>query len=207
MLALLEAGVKDVGFGMVVSDKNAQDLLHLYDLCNRLGIEFATSAMHNSFYFHKHNNRIEDLESVESRMEEFIARLLQSPRRDLRLRVKDWGRAFINLGLLRFMQKEPRPLPCGASTDLFFLDPHGHILACNGSQEPWIMGSLMTQDFGEIWQSPEAEAVRRKVKQCRQNCWMVGTAVPAMRKSPWVPICWIAINKWRLWQGRGICFP
>jgi Fe-coproporphyrin III synthase len=204
VLSLLEAGVKDVGFGMVVSDKNAHDLLRLYDLCSRMGLEFATSTMHNSFYFHKHDNRIDDLNLLELRMIEFIGRLLQSSRRDLRLRMKDWGRAFINLGILRFMQSKDRSLPCGAASDLFFLDPYGHILACNGSEEPWIMGNIGTQDFGEIWGSPEAEIVRQRVKQCQQNCWMVGTAVPAMRKSPWVPLKWIAMNKWRLRRGQEI---
>jgi len=52
ILGLLDAGVKDVGFGMVVSDRNAGELLDLYRLCSSMGIEFATCTMHNSFYFH-----------------------------------------------------------------------------------------------------------------------------------------------------------
>ncbi len=41
----------DVGFGMTVQDKNAKDLVALYDLSNEMGMEFATASLHNSFYF------------------------------------------------------------------------------------------------------------------------------------------------------------
>ncbi len=205
VLSLLDVGVKDVGFGMVVSDKNAKDLLSLYQLCSRMGIEFATSTMHNSFYFHKHDNLIEDITFVDTQMKKFISALLQSERKNIKLKIKDWGRAFINQGLLRNMLGRSRTLPCGAGNDLFFLDPYGQILACNGSKEPWILGNLKENDFEHIWDSEQAGEVRRKVKQCQRNCWMVGTAVPAMRKAPWVPLFWITRNKLRLARGLEIC--
>ena len=204
VLSLLDVGVNDVGFGMVISDKNVHDLLSLYQLCSRMNIEFATSTMHNSFYFHKNDNVIEDLDSVEARMKAFITALLGSKRMNLKLKVKDFGRAYINLGLLRYMQGQERTLPCGAATDLFFLDPYGKILACNGSDEPWIMGDLTQQGFEAIWHSSEAGDIRRKVKYCEKNCWMVGTAVPAMRRSPVGPMLWIARNKLRLRRGRKV---
>ena len=43
--------MKDVGFGMTVQDKNAPDLVPLYELSNEMGMEFATASLHNSFYF------------------------------------------------------------------------------------------------------------------------------------------------------------
>ena len=205
VLSLIEVGVKDVGFGMVISDKNAKDLLPLYQLCSCMGIEFATCTMHNSFYFHKHDNKIRHLDFVEGRMIEFISALLRSKRKNFKLKIKDWGRAFINLGILRYIQGQSRPLPCGAAQDLFFLDPYGNVLACNGSEEPWVMGSLKEKEFEQIWNSQQAEEVRRMVKQCQRNCWMVGTAVPAMRRSPWVPLLWITRNKFRLSRGLEIC--
>jgi MoaA/NifB/PqqE/SkfB family radical SAM enzyme len=41
VLALKEMGVKDIGFGIVISDRNRSDLLTLYHLCAGLGLEFA----------------------------------------------------------------------------------------------------------------------------------------------------------------------
>lgn len=55
---LREMGMKDVGFGMTVQDKNAPDLVSLYDLSNELDMEFATASLHNSFYFVENGNII-----------------------------------------------------------------------------------------------------------------------------------------------------
>lgn len=44
-------GMKDVGFGMTVQDKNAPDLVPLYKISDEMGMEFATASLHNSFYF------------------------------------------------------------------------------------------------------------------------------------------------------------
>ena len=57
---LREMGMKDVGFGMTVQDRNAPDLLPLYDLSDEMGMEFATASLHNSFYFVEAGNLIQD---------------------------------------------------------------------------------------------------------------------------------------------------
>ena len=54
-----EMGLKDVGFGMTVQDKNAPDLVPLYELSNKMGMEFATASLHNSFYFVEAKNIIQ----------------------------------------------------------------------------------------------------------------------------------------------------
>ena len=46
---LREMGMKDVGFGMTVQDKNAPDLVPLYKISDEMGMEFATASLHNSF--------------------------------------------------------------------------------------------------------------------------------------------------------------
>ena len=55
---LREMGMKDVGFGMTVQDKNAPDLVPLYRLSDEMGMEFATATLHNSFYFVEAKNII-----------------------------------------------------------------------------------------------------------------------------------------------------
>jgi MoaA/NifB/PqqE/SkfB family radical SAM enzyme len=206
VLRLADAGVKDIGFAIVISDQNRKDLLDLYRLCSAMGVELASSTLHNSFYFHKHDNRIADTEGTAAEVRRFIEALLRSKRRPLRARVKDWGRAYVNLGILRHVLGRPRALPCGAGRDLFFLDPWGKVLACNGSEEPWVMGDLTRQAFDEIWRGEKAEQARRRVRECSRNCWMVGTAVPAMRRQPARPLAWIALNKLRLAAGRPVVF-
>ena len=55
---LREMGMKDVGFGMTVQDKNAPDLVPLYKISDEMGMEFATASLHNSFYFVEAKNII-----------------------------------------------------------------------------------------------------------------------------------------------------
>lgn len=205
ILELRQMGIKDIGFGITISDKNALDLLNLYHLCAEMDIEFANCVMHNSFYFHKHDNFVENLDLVRTEMQHFIESLLQSKRSAIRMKVKDWFRAYINLGLLNHMLAKQRSLPCGAATDTFFLDPFANVLACNGSDEAWSMGNLKENSFEEIWHSEKAEQVRKLAKNCTKNCWMTGTAVPAMKKHPWAPIFWVLQNKVRLALGKEVC--
>jgi len=206
ILKIKAMGLEDIGFGVVISDRNCSDLLELYTLCSSMGIEFGNATMHNSFYFHKFDNEIVDVDKTVAQMKCFIHALLTSRRSNLRMRVKDWARAYLNWGLMRYIEGKARQLSCGAATDTFFIDPWGMIIACNGSASPWVLGDLKTQSFDEIWRSPQAEEVRRKVKECRRNCWMTGTAVPAMRKNIWMPLSWITKNKLRLAFGKELIF-
>lgn len=198
ILELKALGLKDIGFAIVISDKNIFDLIYLYELCSSLELEFSQSTMHNSFYFFKNDNKIEKIEIVEEKMKQFIKILLSSKRKNLRLKIKDWFRAYINAGLLRYMKGKERAIPCYAGTESFFVDPWGRILACNGSPEPWIMGDLKTQEFDEIWNGKQAEKIRELVKNCQRNCWMTGSSVPAMRKNISEPLIWVLSNKIRL---------
>jgi sulfatase maturation enzyme AslB (radical SAM superfamily) len=189
---------------MTISGENCHDLLDLYTLVTAMGIEFANAVVHNSFYFHKADNHIEDLQTYERIVAQFIENLLRSPRTEFRKRLKDWFRAYLNVGLLQHARGEKRPIPCTAGTDTFFLDPHGLVLACNGSSAPMVMGDLVTHSFEEIWQSEKAAKIRRQVRDCKRDCWMTGTAVPAMRKNPWIPLLWVLRNKARIWRGQSL---
>lgn len=204
ILILKERKIKDIGFAMVISHHNILDLISVYKIASALEVEFSQSTMHNAFYFFKHDNRIENLERINKEMVEFMTFLLRSSRRNIHLRVKDWFRAYINAGLLRYMSGLNRAIPCYAGTESFFLDPGGLILACNGSAEPWPMGDLKKASFEEIWNSPEANRVREEVRQCQRNCWMTGSSVPAMRKNLLQPMGWVIKNKIRLFLGRSI---
>lgn len=202
LLRVRRLGLKDIGFAMTISGENCRDLLDVYTLAASMDVELANAVVHNSFYFFKHDNEIANRAEVETAMCDFIEALLRSPRRAPRKRVKDWFRAYLNLGLLSHVRGEKRPIPCGAGTDTFFVDPWGRMLACNGSAEPWIMGDLTTQPFDEIWKSAQAEEVRKRVCACDRNCWMTGTAVPAMRRSPLRPALWVLENKLRIARGK-----
>lgn len=72
LLSLREMGVKDIGFGITVSNNNSEDMLSLYRLSKALNMEFATAAFHNSYYFHKDDNVITNRDTVCGNFAELI---------------------------------------------------------------------------------------------------------------------------------------
>jgi radical SAM protein with 4Fe4S-binding SPASM domain len=189
LLGLKRAGVRDIGFGITVSNHNSEDMLWLYELGRSMGLEFATAAFHNSYYFHKDDNLITNTGQVCADFQELAGRQMKENK------PKSWFRALFNLGLIRYINQEKRMLPCEAGTTNFFIDPYGEVYPCNGLEEKYwkeSMGNIReAADFDTIWHSPRAAAVREMVATCPKNCWMVGTASPVMHKyvkkvSPWI---------------------
>ena len=187
--ALKAMGIRDIGMAMTVQDANARDLMPLYRLAEELGLEFATAAVHNSFYFVQKNNCIHEKRRAARQFEELINAQLKSRH------PKSWFRAYFNHGLINYIYGQKRLLPCDMSFDTFFLDPYGDVMPCNGTEEKLVMGNLNSQNWEDLWCSPRAEAVRRQVRCCRRNCWMIGSASPAMHKYIWVPGIWVAWHK------------
>jgi MoaA/NifB/PqqE/SkfB family radical SAM enzyme len=186
---LQEMGMKDIGFAMTVQDENYRDLAALYEMARGLDYEFATATVHNSHYFHKWDNKIENKEAVIAEFNRLIAALMKSRK------LKEWFRGYFNYGLINYIRGNARFLPCEMGKDGFFLDPWGDILACNGMNEKMPMGNLKTQSWDEIWNSPQAEKVRQAVRECRKNCWMIGSAAPAIWHHPVKPVLWVLKRK------------
>lgn len=183
---LVQKGHKDIGFGCTVQDMNAEDLMPLYELSNEMGLEFATAALHN---FRKNNNHINDKMKVARAFEQLINQMLQSNS------PKKWFRAYFNHGLINYIYGNKRYLPCEMGSNGFFIDPFGHVMPCNGSAEPMIMGNLHDQTWDEIWHSEQAEKIRKRVETCSRNCWMIGSAAPAMKNHFLAPVWWVVKHK------------
>ena len=204
MLELKKTKCKNIGFSIVINDKNSDDLIHLYELCCYLGVELGNSVMHNSWYFHKHDNAIVDREKMVRMESEFIKAQLESKRQGLKAKLKDYGRAFFNKSILRRFQGTStnyRP-PCGAQEDFFFIDPWGNVLPCNGSDERWIIGNIKEDSFQNIMASHRAKEMLKRVKACPKDCCFIVTERHDMVRRPWIPIYWVLNNKARLMLNR-----
>ena len=201
MLALRKTKCRNIGFSIVISDRNADDLLPLYELCAALGVELGNSVMHNSWYFHKTDNALADPSKALKRETEFIAALLQSHRAGFKNRLKDYGRAYFNRSILNRFAGEPsaayRP-PCGAGADFFFVDPWGNVAPCNGSAEEWIMGNLKESSFEDIMSSGRTREIMSRVRTCSRDCCFIVTDRHDMVRHPSKPVSWILKNKIRL---------
>ena len=186
---LVEMGHPDVGFGMTVQDSNCEDLVPLYELSDKMGMEFATATLHNSFYFHKDDNKVNDKYKVAQNFEKLINVLLKSKS------PKKWFRAYFNHGLINYIYGNKRLLPCDMSKNAFFIDPFCDVVPCNGMKEKAVMGNLREQDWNTLWNSDQAQKVRECTKHCDRNCWMIGSVSPAMHKYIWVPAWWVIKHK------------
>jgi len=174
ILKLAEMGKKDIGFGMTISDKNYKDLDALHTLAEQMGVEFATASLHNSFYFHKMDNEVDDLPEVIEEVKRLVRRQLKSKR------PKDWFRAYFNFGLANYMIGKPRMLPCEMAFSAFYVDPFGDVRACNVLDESF--GNIKEQSWYEIWHSEAARRVRDKVLSCEEKCWMTGSVFQMIKK-------------------------
>jgi len=205
MRRLIDLGGCDLGFAMTIQDENVDQLVEVYRLSRQYGVELATSALHNAFQFHKIDNGPYDRLSVARKTEPLITEMLKS------WSVKNWFRAYLNLGLIAKILGQPRLMPCTAGTDFSFVDPWSDVYACN-VRPNLKMGNLEKQDWDSIWNSREAEQCRQIVKSCKQNCWMVASAKTAMRMKhfsrlpKFKPLIWVLVNKLRVSFGRPVPF-
>jgi len=189
LLQLHRLGVKDIGFGITVSDRNFRDLIELYDLANWLGVEFATAIVHNGAYFHKNDNAIQNKEEISEAFRELVRELFKTRR------PKNWFRAYFNHGIINYVNGGRRLLPCKMGEDIFFCDPWGEIKPCNVLDDS--MGNLKDFDtFEALWNSDRAKEVRAAARHCGRECWMIGSVSPAIKENKWHVIKWILKNKW-----------
>ena len=174
MHRLVAAGGTDLGFATTFQDENIEEVVDLYRLSKKLKIEFATSAIHNAFQFHKNDNYMYDRLRVAKGVENIISDMLNA------WSVKAWFRAYMNLGLISKILGHDRLHPCTQGTDSVFIDPWADAYACNVRND-LLMGNLREQSWDDIYNGEVAKIVRQKVASCPQNCWMVSSAKTAIR--------------------------
>lgn len=198
LTTLNRMGIKDIGFGLTIQDRNAKDVNELYQLARMMDVEFATASLHNSFYFHKDDNRVDTPAVALNALKELATSLLRSKH------PKNWFRAYFNYGLMNYLQGNDRLLPCRMAHDAFFLDPHGDVLPCNGMDTPMPLGNLREQTWDEIWYSESAEHAREVVRNCPKQCWMMGSVAQEMKKHISVPTKWVIEHKF---MGKSVEIP
>jgi Fe-coproporphyrin III synthase len=198
-------GGTDLGFATVVQDENAEELMDIYDLSCSIGVELSTSTLHNGWQFHKNDNfhyaRIKSAREVEK----LIVAMLKT------WSIKNWFRAYMNLGLIEKILGHTRLHQCVAGTEFIFIDPWSDVWACNVRKD-LPMGNLGNESWDDILKSDMADESIKKVEVCSQNCWMVTTARTAMRsnvssKLPKIgPFYWVIHNKLRIILGMEVNF-
>lgn len=205
LLRLKELGGEDIGFGMVFQDDNAKEAIQLFQFARKHGLEFATSTLHNGFQFHKSDNVPYDRKAIAKHIGNVAYEMLKG------YDVKNWFRAYLNMGLMAKVLGHERLLKCSAASDFAFIDPWSEVFACNVRPDLKV-GNLEHQTWEQVWNSQTAIEVKEKIKTCTQNCWMVGSAKTAMRHPKYAklpkagPLMWVIYNKIKVMLGGKINF-
>jgi MoaA/NifB/PqqE/SkfB family radical SAM enzyme len=205
MERLIAWGGRDLGFATTFQDENIDEVVDIFHMARKMNVELATSALHNGFQFHKNDNYPYDRRRVAKKVEDLITAMLRTNS------VKNWFRAYLNLGLIAKILGHDRLIPCTAGTQFLFVDPWADVYACNVRPD-LRMGNLREQDWGTIFHGSTASAIRDEVARCPQNCWMVASAKTAMRNRyvaslpKFGPLAWVVRNKVRATLGFPIPF-
>lgn len=183
---LKKLGVRDLGIAATITKENASQLMPVRRLAEELDVEFTCAVAHSSpIYFGAQENDLPDPNIAREHLRALSCRQLSSSH------PKDWFRAYFTSGLIDYIDGRARRINCTAGRRFFFLDPGGQVFPCNVLDLP--MGNITEASFDRI--QARGQAVLGKVKQCSQNCWMVCTVSPMMRRNPFRPLAWIISTK------------
>jgi MoaA/NifB/PqqE/SkfB family radical SAM enzyme len=181
---LASLGVRDLGLAATSTGENAGALTAVREVADDLGVQFVASAVHSSPFFFGSQT------AGRPRSPEIVREITGMMRSEIRSRKpRDWAKAYYLRGLIDYVQGRPRRLPCRAGIDFFFLDPWGVVYPCNVLDVP--MGSVHEGSFAEL-AARSRRRVGPAVERCPEQCWMVCTVSPPMRRRPLRPIAWIA---------------
>ena len=186
---LKSLGIRDLGIAYTAMGHNLTNIPEVYDLANKLGVEFAIGVAYDSpIYFNNVGETYHiDFNELEKQIRYIGYRELKSwdPKR--------WFRAYFEKGLVDYCSGRKKLVNCGAAKDFFYLDPFGNVYPCTVLNKK--LGNLQDSSFTEIWNSEQTREARAYIMKCPYNCWMVCNAAPIIKKRLEIPLLWILWNK------------
>lgn len=97
---------------VVIQDEYAEQLVQENELARSEGVELATSTLYNAWQFYKNDNYSYDRKKVAKEVEGLITAMLRTNN------LKNWFRAYLNLGLIEKILGHDRLIPCTARARL-----------------------------------------------------------------------------------------
>lgn len=189
LLQLKELGIRDLGISFTLQECNYNEMLPMYHMALDRGVDFGVSVVHNSFYFSKENNQLNNKDYLKTALKKLINEQLRSKRK------KDWARAYYNEMSIRYLYNLSKPVHCDAGVSSFVIDVDGKVLPCNMTHAPWVMGDLKEQSWNEILNNKSARKIVEKCKHCKINCWSMCNVQSALKKKIWIPMTWLIRRK------------
>jgi len=189
---LKRSGVKDLRIGMTLSADNAASASEVYALSKKLGVQFTVTFAHNSeIYFQKSDNVAPEFTGqAGGSLADVMRAQLQSGA------VKDWLRAYHIRGIMDPELRKEFVSKCEAGSRFFFMSPSGDVYPCMVMNMP--IGNLREVDgWDSLFKGGTEDRIRRAVKGCREDCWMVCNTRSLIISHPVRAGKWVVVNKFR----------
>lgn len=191
--ALRSKSLRDLRIGMTLVTDNYRYAEQVYRLSKDLGVEFTITFAHNSeIYFQKTDNPHPEFSNVsESKLKGIVDAQLMS------FSAKDWFRAYHVQGITSPDLRREFISRCQAGTRFFFVAPYGEVYPCMVMNMP--IGNLReARDWDSLFDKDKETRIRRAVRNCREDCWMVCNTRSLIISQPLRAGLWVARNKLRL---------
>ncbi|WP_035774281.1 radical SAM/SPASM domain-containing protein [Butyrivibrio sp. VCB2006] len=177
-------GIPDLGISFTLQESNYDQMIDMYKYALELGVDFGVSVIHNSYYFNKSDNVINDTTPLKAELKKLVNIQLMSNRK------KDWARAYFNDMSINYIDRMAMPVKCDAGRSSFTIECNGNVLPCNMTPTEWVMGNLKRNTWDEIIKSDSSNEIMEKCRNCKLNCWSVCNVQSALKKKIWVPGVW-----------------
>lgn len=144
---------------------NINELLGVYNFAKKLGVGFGINMLTSSPIYFGHNKEVlapQNKDSIIYTLSELVKRRYNS------FSPRSIFSGWFEEKLLEFILTGKRIPLCSAGTETVFITPTGNVYPC--MILPYRFGNLREQGWEELWCSPKAEEIRKKVKHCNK-CW------------------------------------
>jgi len=185
--SLQALGIKNIRLAFTAGDYNIDEFFKVYQLSQKLKIEFTLAAVHNAEnYFNISDNKINQLKKFKKQFYQLIKSELKS------WKIKKWGRAYFAYGLYNFINTGQRILPNYSGIDNIFIDPLGNVYPSDVAGQS--MGNL--EDFENFSALYNSEQAQKAVALAKNNSdWMMCTARSAFKRHKLRILFWALKNK------------
>ena len=174
-----EAGIRDLGIGYTLLDKNVHELAEVHRLATSRRLQLSiTVATDSAIYFgsDKEAMRPHDAEAVRRAFRHVIEVQLRQ------WNLKENFRGWFNRTLMEYQETGRRRFRCDGGSGFFYMDSLANVYLCHILNVK--IGNLATQTWGELWNSREADLARGVAAGC-DRCWLVCTGKSQIWAHKW----------------------
>jgi len=189
--------VKDLGLIFTIINENIEQLDDVYNLAQKLEIEFNCQVVHSSnFFFNQENQGIKDKETLRKELENLVNLELKT------FSIYKLFKAYYHKKIWDYVNQDNQQYSCLAGSLFCYIDTEGGVYPCIMLKEK--MGDFKENDFSHIYNSKRAKEIRMIVKNCPKKCFLICRVGAMVRYNPYKALLWVLENKIKAHLGNTV---